>query len=147
MPVGCVVLRLIPVLYSAARLRGLEADLHLTGQEFPTLLSILYVGYILMQIPSCVLWASFDSAWMLIDRNRNLFLNWMGKPSLHLPFCMIIWGMISCLTGVTRKWVSYQIMVLDAIMLTWTLTVSLVPCWLVSFSDLWRRPFSPVLCF
>lgn len=37
---------------SAARLRGLESDLHLTGQDFPTLLSILYVGYILMQIPS-----------------------------------------------------------------------------------------------
>ncbi len=39
---------------SAARLRGLQDDLHLTGQEFPTLLSILYVGYILMQIPSYV---------------------------------------------------------------------------------------------
>jgi len=37
---------------SAARLKGLEADLHLTGQQFPSLLSILYVGYILMQIPS-----------------------------------------------------------------------------------------------
>ncbi|OBZ76615.1 hypothetical protein A0H81_03720 [Grifola frondosa] len=37
---------------SAARLRGFEDDLHLKGQEFNTLLSILYVGYILMQIPS-----------------------------------------------------------------------------------------------
>jgi len=37
---------------SAARLKGFEADLHLKGQEFNTLLSILYVGYILMQIPS-----------------------------------------------------------------------------------------------
>ena len=37
---------------SAARLKGLEADLHLKGQQFDTLLSILYVGYILMQIPS-----------------------------------------------------------------------------------------------
>ncbi|KAI0952280.1 hypothetical protein AcV7_008143 [Taiwanofungus camphoratus] len=37
---------------SAARLRGFEADLHLKGQDFDTLLSILYVGYILMQIPS-----------------------------------------------------------------------------------------------
>ena len=41
---------------SAARLRGLETDLHLKGQEFATLLSILYVGYILMQIPSWVLY-------------------------------------------------------------------------------------------
>lgn len=37
---------------SAARLRGFESDLHLKGQEFATLLSILYVGYIIMQIPS-----------------------------------------------------------------------------------------------
>lgn len=39
---------------SAARLRGFEADLHLKGEEFNTLLSILYVGYILMQVPSYV---------------------------------------------------------------------------------------------
>lgn len=37
---------------SAARLRGFEVDLHLEGQQFDTLLSILYVGYILMQVPS-----------------------------------------------------------------------------------------------
>ncbi|CAE6384252.1 unnamed protein product [Rhizoctonia solani] len=37
---------------AAARLRGFEEDLGLTGKQFPTLLSILYVGYILMQIPS-----------------------------------------------------------------------------------------------
>jgi hypothetical protein len=36
----------------AARLRGFEEDLHLKGSQFSTLLSILYVGYILMQIPS-----------------------------------------------------------------------------------------------
>ena len=42
---------------SAARLRGFEADLHLKGQQFATILSILYVGYILMQIPSYVLFS------------------------------------------------------------------------------------------
>ncbi|KAJ6484972.1 major facilitator superfamily domain-containing protein, partial [Mycena vitilis] len=66
---------------AAARKRGLETDLKLKGQEFPTLLSILYVGYIIMQIPS------------------NMFLNWIGRPSLYLPGAMIIWGVISCLTG------------------------------------------------
>lgn len=71
----------------AARLRGFEADLGLRGQEFATLLSILYVGYIIMQIPS------------------NMFLNWIGKPSWYLPGCMIVWGMISCLTGVTHNFV------------------------------------------
>jgi len=71
----------------AARLRGFEADLHLRGQQFATLLSILYVGYIIMQIPS------------------NMFLNWIGKPSLYLPCCMIIWGMISALTGIAQNFV------------------------------------------
>lgn len=71
----------------AARLRGFEADLHLQGQEFATLLSILYVGYILMQVPS------------------NLFLNYIGRPSIYLPICMIIWGTISCLTGITTNFV------------------------------------------
>ncbi|KAI0068747.1 MFS general substrate transporter [Artomyces pyxidatus] len=70
---------------SAARLKGFEQDLHLKGTEFSTLLSILYVGYILMQIPS------------------NMFLNYIGKPSLYLPICMMLWGMISCLTGATHN--------------------------------------------
>ncbi|KAG1744348.1 MFS general substrate transporter [Suillus occidentalis] len=59
---------------SAARSRGLATDLHLEGQQFATLLSILYVGYIIMQVPS------------------NMFLNYIGKPSLYLPTCMAIWG-------------------------------------------------------
>ncbi|KAH9483064.1 MFS-type transporter cnsO [Psilocybe cubensis] len=37
---------------AAARLRGFEEDLHLEGTQFATLLSILYIGYILMQVPS-----------------------------------------------------------------------------------------------
>ncbi|PPR06575.1 hypothetical protein CVT24_001756 [Panaeolus cyanescens] len=69
----------------AARLRGFEADLGLKGTEFATLLSILYVGYIIMQIPS------------------NMFLNWIGKPSWYLPACMVVWGVISVLTGITHN--------------------------------------------
>jgi hypothetical protein len=46
------------ILCSAARLRGFEQELHLVGLQFATLLSILYVGYILMQIPS---WVQFKS--------------------------------------------------------------------------------------
>ncbi|KAJ7744490.1 major facilitator superfamily domain-containing protein [Mycena maculata] len=72
---------------AAARNRGLTTDLKLTGQQFPTLLSILYVGYIIMQIPS------------------NMFLNYLGRPSIYLPCCMIIWGTISALTGITKNFV------------------------------------------
>ncbi|PPQ73434.1 hypothetical protein CVT25_001292 [Psilocybe cyanescens] len=82
----------------SARLRGFEKDLklqgqfvakchdgliqapHKTGAEFATVMSILYVGYIIMQVPS------------------NMFLNWTAKPSLYIPACMIVWGTISCLT-------------------------------------------------
>ncbi|KAG2143398.1 MFS general substrate transporter [Suillus bovinus] len=72
---------------SAARTRGFTTDLHLKGQEFATLLSVLYVGYIIMQVPS------------------NMFLNYIGKPSLYLPACMVIWGVISALTGITTNFV------------------------------------------
>ena len=37
---------------SAARLRGFEEDLGLIGNQFATTLSIFYVGYITMQVPS-----------------------------------------------------------------------------------------------
>ncbi|KAK0615880.1 major facilitator superfamily domain-containing protein [Bombardia bombarda] len=67
---------------AAARLAGLERDLHLTSTEFQLAVSILFVGYLLMQIPS------------------NLLLNKLGKPALYLPTCMIIWGIISALTAV-----------------------------------------------
>ncbi|EJD01173.1 sugar transporter [Fomitiporia mediterranea MF3/22] len=72
---------------AAARLRGFEDDLHLVGEQFNTLLSILYVGYIIMQVPS------------------NMFLNYIGKPSIYLPACMVVWGTISILTGVTTNFV------------------------------------------
>lgn len=70
---------------AAAKLAGLERDLHLTSVEFQTAVSILFVGYLLMQIPS------------------NLFLNKIGKPAIYLPVCMAIWGVISALTAVATN--------------------------------------------
>ncbi|KAF7332162.1 MFS general substrate transporter [Mycena kentingensis (nom. inval.)] len=59
---------------SAARLRGFERDLGLTGTQFASLLSILYVGYLVMQIPS------------------NMLLHYIGRPSLYLPgwLCRVV---------------------------------------------------------
>ncbi|RXW25283.1 hypothetical protein EST38_g562 [Candolleomyces aberdarensis] len=68
---------------AAARLRGFQKDLDLTDAQFATVLSVLYIGYTIMQIPS------------------NMFLNHVGKPSIYLPVCMIIWGAISVATGTT----------------------------------------------
>ncbi len=31
--------------------------------------------------------------------SRNMLLNYIGKPSLYLPACMMVWGTISILTG------------------------------------------------
>ena len=45
-------LLVLNLISSAARLRGFEEDLGLTGNQFATTLSILYVGYITMQVPS-----------------------------------------------------------------------------------------------
>ena len=37
---------------SVARLCGFEEDLGLTGNQFAIILSILYVGYVTIQVPS-----------------------------------------------------------------------------------------------
>ena len=66
---------------AAARLAGLEEELNLSSTQYLTALSILFVGYLLMQIPS------------------NLFLNKLGKPALYLPTVMIVWGVISAATA------------------------------------------------
>lgn len=68
---------------AAARYAGLEDDLKLdsNGTQFSTAVSILFVGYILMQVPS------------------NLLLNKIGKPGIYLPTCMVLWGMISTATA------------------------------------------------
>ncbi|PLB53833.1 permease of the major facilitator superfamily [Aspergillus steynii IBT 23096] len=67
--------------YAAAKLQGLEEDLNLNDQQYQTGLSILFVAYILMQVPS------------------NLLLNYMGRPSLYLGFFTTAWGLVSTLTS------------------------------------------------
>ena len=65
--------------------QGLESDLNLSSTQYETCVSILFVGYILMQVPS------------------NLFLNKIGRPALYLPCVMIIWGLISALTSTAQS--------------------------------------------
>ncbi|PHH61947.1 hypothetical protein CDD81_7696 [Ophiocordyceps australis] len=70
---------------AAARLKGLEADLGLSDTQYATCLSILYVGYILMQVPS------------------NMFVNRIARPSLYISAAMLLWGLVSTLTGVVNS--------------------------------------------
>ena len=37
--------------------------------------------------------------WKVLNVSRNILLNFIGRPSLYIPSCMIIWGTISILTG------------------------------------------------
>ncbi|KAG1746412.1 major facilitator superfamily domain-containing protein [Suillus lakei] len=71
---------------ASARLGGFEKDLHLQGNQFATVLSIIYVGFIIMQLPS------------------NMFLHWLEKPSILIPGCMVIWGLVSTLIGITKNY-------------------------------------------
>lgn len=70
---------------AAARLKGLQEDLRLDNQQYATCLSILYVGYILMQVPS------------------NMMVNRITRPSLYIAAVMLLWGLISTLTGVVHN--------------------------------------------
>lgn len=63
-----------------ARIQGLEKDLGLKGVEYNIVLSLTFVGYILMQVPS------------------NMLLS-MLRPSYYLSACMIAWGIVSGSTG------------------------------------------------
>lgn len=54
--------------YAAARLQGLEDDLNMTPEQYQIGLSTLFVGYVLMQVPS------------------NALLNYAGRPSLYIGF-------------------------------------------------------------
>lgn len=70
---------------AAARLKGLQTDLDLNYNQYSTCLSILYVGYILMQVPS------------------NIFINRISRPSFYISAVMTVWGLISTLSGNARN--------------------------------------------
>ncbi|GAA5954403.1 hypothetical protein JCM8115_004577 [Rhodotorula mucilaginosa] len=70
---------------SSARTKGFEQDLGITDQQMDTLLSILYVGYISLQIPS------------------NMLIQYTGRPSIFIPACVFVWGGISTSTGAVKS--------------------------------------------
>ncbi|RDW83820.1 uncharacterized protein DSM5745_04146 [Aspergillus mulundensis] len=66
-----------------ARLNDLEEDLNLSSSQYQTCVSILFVGYILGQVPSN----------MLITRLR---------PSLYMSGAMAAWAVVSALTALAK---------------------------------------------
>ncbi|CAN9294915.1 unnamed protein product [Alternaria alternata] len=67
-----------------ARLNNLEEDLGMSGVEFNTCVSILFVGYVLMQIPSN----------MLITRIR---------PGIYMSTWMFVWAIVSACTALVQN--------------------------------------------
>ena len=72
--------------YPAARLAGLQDDLKMSDKQFQLGLSILFVGYVLMQVPS------------------NMLLNYSGRPSLYLGFWTVVWGTVSACTSLVNSY-------------------------------------------
>ncbi|EAS29388.3 MFS transporter [Coccidioides immitis RS] len=68
-----------------ARLNGLEKDLGMHGTQFNTTVSILFVGYILTQVPSN----------MLITR---------VPPSIYMSTWMVIWATVSACTALVQSY-------------------------------------------
>ncbi|KAL3495508.1 major facilitator superfamily domain-containing protein [Aspergillus germanicus] len=66
-----------------ARLNDLEEDLNLSSSQYQTCVSILFVGYLLGQVPSN----------MLITRLR---------PSYYMAGCMALWAIVSALTALAK---------------------------------------------
>jgi len=67
-----------------ARLNDLEEDLNLTSTQYQTCVSILFVGYLLGQIPS------------------NMFLT-RTRPSRYMASAMMLWAVVSALTALSKN--------------------------------------------
>ncbi|CAG8979848.1 hypothetical protein HYALB_00002620 [Hymenoscyphus albidus] len=68
-----------------ARLNRLEEELNLTGSQYQTCVSILFVGYLCGQLPS------------------NMFLN-RTRPSRYMGCAMMLWAVVSALTAVVHDY-------------------------------------------
>lgn len=63
-----------------AKIGGMEEDLHLDSNRYSIALTVFFIGYVLMEVPSN----------MVLARTR---------PSLFLPAIMFIWGIITIAMG------------------------------------------------
>ncbi|KAJ5098387.1 hypothetical protein N7532_005388 [Penicillium argentinense] len=70
---------------ATARLGTLEKDLSLHGNQYNTIISLFFVGYILTQVPT------------------NMILNKM-RPSRFLPAVMCAWAIVSTCTGAVQNY-------------------------------------------
>ncbi|KAF2123074.1 major facilitator superfamily domain-containing protein [Lophiotrema nucula] len=91
-----IILPIIGILYilnyvdrqnlAAAKLQGITDDLNMTTQQFATAVSILFVGYLPLQIPS------------------NLLITKFSRPGLYICCAVVIWGSISACTAAVKSY-------------------------------------------
>lgn len=67
-----------------ARLEGLTTDLHMTGNQYLTGLTLYFIGYVLFEVPC------------------NIVLK-LTSPRVWLPTLTLAWGVVATLLGVTQN--------------------------------------------
>ncbi|KAJ7497627.1 major facilitator superfamily domain-containing protein [Mycena latifolia] len=72
---------------ASAKLAGISKDLKLSAVQYQSCISLLFVGYILMQVPS------------------NILVGKMGRPGMYICGAMAIWGVVSAATGAVKGFV------------------------------------------
>ncbi|OGE47625.1 hypothetical protein PENARI_c040G01596 [Penicillium arizonense] len=70
---------------AAAKLANIDQDLNMTDVQYQTCVSILFVGYILMQVPS------------------NLVVGKIKFPGVYICFSMALWGVLSACTAAVHN--------------------------------------------
>jgi hypothetical protein len=68
-------------------------------------LSILYVGYLLMQIPSNMVSSSSSCTILATYHSPEQIVQYTGRPSFYLPTCICLWGMISMTMAVVHNYI------------------------------------------
>lgn len=89
---------------AAARLGGLQEDLGINNTQYATCLSILYVGYVSFSVFTT--WAieeDSNATKILMQIPSNMIINRIPRPSAYIAVVMLIWGMISTLSGNTNN--------------------------------------------
>lgn len=74
-----------------AKIEGLVKDLGLTGIQWNIVLSIFFVPYVLLEVPS------------------NMLLKSFSRPSVYIGILITCWGIIMTLTGMVRNFAGLMV--------------------------------------
>ncbi|KAJ7187888.1 putative pantothenate transporter [Mycena filopes] len=72
---------------AAAKLADITTDLNLSAVQYQSCISLLFVGYILMQVPS------------------NILVGKISRPGTYICGAMAVWGVVSAATGAVQGFV------------------------------------------